>query len=188
MQDNTTRNHILALSITTALITGVVSFEGGYVKKAYYDVVGVPTIGAGTTVYPSGKRVSIGDIITEQQAKGYLIADLEVFRKGFMQCVNALLTQNEFNAYMSLIYNIGVTAFCSSSIPSKLEAGNYTAACLTILEFNKARDKTKPKVYNKRKMKWEFPLVVVKGLDNRRKVEYRTCITPDPKPLQEALQ
>ena len=72
------------------------------------------------------------------------------------------LTQSEWDAYISLAYNVGAKAVCKSSIKWKLQTGRYQAACAAILSFDKVRVNGK--------------LVKNKGLVNRREKEYRICM------------
>ncbi len=55
----------------------VKQFEGCKLK-AYKDPVGIWTIGIGTIMYPDGKRVKQGDIITMQQAEEFLMHELNI--------------------------------------------------------------------------------------------------------------
>jgi lysozyme len=166
----------LSLLLITAVLSGAVMLYEGYVPNAYIPIKDdVLTIGSGTTVYPNGQKVALGDTVTRAQATTYLQHDLDKFKQGMMKCIKAPLHQYEFDAYLSLSYNIGSGAFCASSIPVKLNQGDYLAACNTILLFNKVKDLSKPKVRNKVTGKMQFQYKVIKGLDNRRKAEYRTC-------------
>jgi lysozyme len=171
----TNRKSIAALTITAALLLGVSQHEG-FREAAYIPIKGdVPTIGFGSTVHPNGTPVKIGDVISRKTAESYLKGDLDKFKTGLMKCVKVPLYENEFNAYMKLTYNIGASAFCNSSIPHKLNTGQYEEACKTILQFNKMRDTSKPMVRNTQG-KMVYQLKVIKGLDNRRKSEYKECI------------
>ena len=83
---------------------------------AYLCPAGVPTIGYGHTY-----NVKMGDRITEEQAERLLIGDLivaetEVNRYGFD------LTQNQFDALVSFVYNIGAGNFRSSTLLKRLKA------------------------------------------------------------------
>jgi lysozyme len=170
------RKSIGTLLITAALTGSVMLYEA-YSPAAYIPIKGdVPTIGIGTTVYPDGTKVKLGDKVTRAQADEYLKSDLDKFKTGMLKCVKAPLYQYEFDAYLSLVYNIGAPAFCNSSIPVKLNQQDYYGACRTILQFNKMRDVSKPKVINPRTGVMQYQLRVVKGLDNRRKDEYLTCV------------
>lgn len=168
------RKPIAALVISAAGITGVTNYEG-FRKDAYVPVPGdVFTVGYGTTKYEDGSSVKPGDIVTKARAEILLKHDLNTFEKAVKNCVKVPLYQYEYDAYVSLAYNIGTTGFCNSSIPGKLLRYDYEAACKTILEFNKFRDCTKPKVVINGVL--QCPRIVLKGLDNRRKAEYQMCI------------
>ena len=82
------------------------SFEGCRLN-AYKCSAGVPTIGYGTTYYPNGDKVQMGDVITLEQAKE-LFDDLIV---RYERIVNSKLKvdvkQNEFDALVSHTYNTG---------------------------------------------------------------------------------
>lgn len=96
--------------------------------KAYDDGVGVWTIGIGTTIYPNGVKVKKGDVCTLEQAKSYFAQDLKSFEKTVNDSVKVDLTQNQFDALVSLTYNIGSTAFKKSTLLKKLNAKDYTGA------------------------------------------------------------
>lgn len=104
-----------------ALIQG---FEGTKLQ-AYQDVKGVWTIGTGTTIYPNGNYVKRGDVITQAQADQYLQYDLQRFVNSVNSLVKVPLSQNQFNALVSLVYNIGSTAFANSTLLRTLNSGNY---------------------------------------------------------------
>lgn len=105
----------------------ICNFEGLRLK-AYDDGVGVWTIGFGTTKYPNGIRVKKGDTCTLDQAKAYMQNDLKSFEQTVNNTVKVPLNQNQFDALVSLAYNIGSTAFKSSTLVRQLNEGNYKAA------------------------------------------------------------
>ncbi|WP_409246581.1 lysozyme, partial [Acinetobacter baumannii] len=106
------------------LISG---FEGTRFT-AYDDGVGIWTIGTGTTVYPNGVKVKKGDACTAEQAKTYFKHDLAKFEKTVNESVTVPLTQNQFDALVSLTYNIGSGAFKNSTLLKKLNKGDYQGA------------------------------------------------------------
>ncbi|MWC19655.1 glycoside hydrolase family protein [Acinetobacter johnsonii] len=106
------------------LISG---FEGKRLV-AYDDGVGVWTIGFGTTVYPNGIKVKKGDTCTEAQAKAYMAHDLKKFESAVNNTVKVPLNQNQFDALVSLAYNIGTDAFSKSTLVKKLNANDNRAA------------------------------------------------------------
>lgn len=102
-------------------------FEG-FRSAPYRDSVGVPTIGYGNTYYLDGRKVTMSDKpISKDEAKKLKIA---VINKDFAPAVNRLLenqikagkiTQNMFDALISLVYNIGVGALAKSSVINHLK-------------------------------------------------------------------
>ncbi|ALD03224.1 lysozyme [Acinetobacter sp. TTH0-4] len=105
----------------------ICNFEGKRLM-AYDDGVGVWTIGFGTTIYPNGIKVKKGDVCTEAQAKAYMAYDLKKFELAVNDAVNISLNQNQFDALVSLAYNIGTNAFKNSTLVKNLNAGDYRGA------------------------------------------------------------
>ena len=105
----------------------ITSFED-LVLTAYDDGVGVWTIGYGTTVYPNGIKVKKGDVCTLEQAKAFFTYDLKRFEAAVNSAVKVPLSQNQFDALVSLAYNIGEKAFKDSTLVKKLNAGDYFGA------------------------------------------------------------
>lgn len=129
---------------------------------AYPDVKGVPTIGYGTTVYPGGKSVKIGDKCTKQQAEDYFTHDSIEFENAVNDHVLtiSLLTQNQFNALVSLTYNIGENGFADSTIckvVNSAKRNDVNVVSDAFLRWIKIRKDGK--------------LIVVDGLVTRRKKE-----------------
>ncbi|MEG0487220.1 MAG: lysozyme [Acinetobacter sp.] len=105
----------------------ICSFEGKRLTS-YDDGVGVWTIGFGTTVYPNGIRVKKGDTCSEAQAKAYMAYDLKKFEAAVNMAVIVQLNQNQFEALVSLAYNIGAGAFSQSTLVKKLNANDIRGA------------------------------------------------------------
>jgi len=116
-----------AMSASDKGVDLICEFEGNRLA-AYDDGVGVWTIGFGTTIYPNGIKVKKGDTCTLEQAKDYMRHDLIEFEHTVNCSVKVPLTQNQFDALVSLAYNIGSNAFKSSTIVKKLNAGDYKGA------------------------------------------------------------
>ncbi|HAX78659.1 MAG TPA: lysozyme, partial [Cyanobacteria bacterium UBA11372] len=75
---------------------------------AYKDPVGIPTIGYGTIRYPNGQKVQIGDTITQQEAEAFLQLECDEVAEKVSKLVSGIsLNQNQFDALVSLCYNIG---------------------------------------------------------------------------------
>ena len=87
-------------------------FEGLRLK-AYLCPGGVWTIGYGHTA-----GVKPGMVISEAQAEEYLKADLISFER-YLNGLGLALNQNQFDALVSLIYNIGIGNFQKSTLLRK---------------------------------------------------------------------
>ena len=116
-----------SMSVSNKGVDLICEFEGKRLV-AYDDGVGVWTIGFGTTKYPNGVRVKKGDTCTLEQAKEYMRHDLIEFEHTVNSSVKVPLNQNQFDALVSLAYNIGSNAFKSSTLVKKLNTGDYQGA------------------------------------------------------------
>lgn len=129
--DSTVAN-MLGIAVDEMLLSNlgidlICDFEGKRLV-AYDDGVGIWTIGFGTTVYPNGIRVKKGDTCTEAQAKAYMSHNLKKFEQAVNSSVTIPLNQNQFDALVSLAYNIGTNAFKNSTLVKKLNAGDIRGA------------------------------------------------------------
>lgn len=142
----------LALVLSASTLVGIAVHEQ-YRGDAYLPTKDdVPTVGFGTT-----EGVRMGDKITVERALVRLLADAGKFEQAVKRCAPVPMYQHEFNAYVSLTYNIGEGAFCGSTLARKLNAGDYDGACKEILRWNKQAGRE------------------LRGLTIRRQAEYRTC-------------
>jgi len=97
--------------------------EEGVVLSAYLDQVGIPTIGVGFTYYPgTGKKIKMGEKITQKQCDEIFDQIIKLYEEGVNGAIKVVLTQNQFNALVSLCFNIGVTAFTKSTLVKKINA------------------------------------------------------------------
>ena len=116
-----------SMSVSNKGVDLICEFEGKRLS-AYDDGVGVWTIAFGTIKYPNGVRVKKGDTCTLDQAKEYMRHDLIEFEHTVNSSVKVPLNQNQFDALVSLAYNIGSSAFKSSTLVKKLNTGDYQGA------------------------------------------------------------
>lgn len=80
----------------------------------------VPTIGYGHT-----RNVKPGMRITEEQAKELLLHEVLEFAIEVKKLIKVDVTQNQFDAIVSLVYNVGETSFSRSRSLKRLNSGNY---------------------------------------------------------------
>ena len=93
------------------------------------------------TLYPDGTKVKKGDTCTKEQAESYLKSDLKAFEKTVNTVVTVDLTQNQFDALVSLCYNIGSGAFSKSTLVKKLNGNKIQEAADQFLVWNKGGGK-----------------------------------------------
>lgn len=97
----------------------------GYSGKAYYDTGRVPTIGHGT-IRIDGQPVKMGMTCTPEQAESWMMEDVYTTEKAINDCALEL-TQNQYDALVSFVYNIGISAFLKSTMLRKLRDGDASA-------------------------------------------------------------
>jgi len=157
--ENSVKKKIAAFLISAGLITGVATHEG-FRDKAYRPVpTDVLTLGHGYTLREDGTPIREGDTITLEQSKSRLRKELMSYRIRISECIKVPVTENQADAFTSLSFNIGTSAFCKSTLVRKLNLYDYQGACQEILRWDKFQGK---------------PL---KGLTNRRKEENKLCLT-----------
>lgn len=153
-----TRQKIAALVLSTVGLGGIALHEG-YRDTAYVPVPGDKvTIGYGATSHEDGSPIKPGEKITQQRAMDLLYHHTNKFQAAVRKCTPVPMYQYEFDAFVSLTYNIGESAYCNSTLAKKLNAYDYAGACAEILKWNKFQGRILP------------------GLDNRRKKEYEQCL------------
>ena len=105
-----------------ACIEFIKGFEG-FRANAYKCPAGVWTIGYGTTEY-----VTPGDTVTEEQACDLLRKDVQEAADAVDDLVDVELSQSQYDALCSFIYNVGRTAFQNSTMLKMLNRGQSAAA------------------------------------------------------------
>jgi len=96
---------------------------------AYQDSVGVWTIGYGHT----GPDVYPGLTITQEQASALLLQDVATAVATVNRLVTVPLTQNQFDALVDFVFNVGSGNFASSTLLRELNAGNTAGAAAQFL-------------------------------------------------------
>ena len=160
------RTLVASLTLTASALVGLAVHEG-YREEAYIPVKGDrPTLGFGDAqgVKPGQKTDPVRALIR-------LNYQANVFQHAMRQCIGEVpLYQHEWDAYVSLAFNIGLgkdgvaDGFChvkrggNSTIVLRLKAGDYAGACEGILSWDKFQGKT------------------LAGLSKRRQSEYRQCM------------
>ncbi|MGK4197935.1 lysozyme [Fusobacterium sp. HC1336] len=108
------------MKISDKGIEFLIKEEGGIKLKAYKCQAGIWTIGVGHT----GKGVKEGMEITKEKAIELLKGDLRRFENVVNKSIKVTLKQHEFDALISLAFNIGASAFSKSTLVKRINAGS----------------------------------------------------------------
>lgn len=137
-------------------------FEG-FVDHVYADVAGHATAGYGHLLH-KGKPTLWEKIkyrkVSEKQAEDWLRVDVMIAENAVNELVNTKLTQNQFDALVSLVFNIGVSAFKLSTLLKFLNENEISNAAREFGRWVNAGGKR------------------IAGLINRRMAERRLFLTP----------
>ena len=137
----------------------------GFKKSIYKDVALLPTIGVGHLLLPEENQrgaINIGGTfikppLTDDQVMALLRQDLVRFIKSVQEACKTELTQNQFDACVSLSFNIGVGGFKKSSVVKRINSDDFPNVPDAFMMWTKAT------INGQRQ--------VVKGLVNRRRAE-----------------
>lgn len=112
-------------------------FEG-FSAEPYLCPGDVWTQGYGTTLGVDRN----GSPITREKAEQWLRRDLRVFENDINSMVKVPLTQNQFDALVCFVYNVGPGAFTKSTLLKLLNRGEYDKVPYELARWNKAGGKT----------------------------------------------
>lgn len=139
--------------------------------KAYLCENGKPTIGWGHTRTVTKKDVTSGRTITREMAESLFKDDVNRFSVGVAKLCDPDTTQGQFDAMVSLAFNIGLgqKGFAGSTVLKRHNSNNWPGAAEAFLWWNKVRDK-----------KDRTKLVESEGLTARRKLESEMYLDASP--------
>lgn len=154
-----------------AIIKLIKGFESSNQTKteAYLCPAGIATIGNGTTIYPNGQPVQMGDTCTKEQAETYFMHDYNEHK----EAVDNFLQKHQLDylpeksklALVSFSFNLGIKKLDNSKCLKAIKEKNYTEAQK---EFSD-REQGFTKVRNPLTKKLE----ISNGLVTRRQAEWK---------------
>jgi len=129
-------------------ITGICLIKGfeGLRLRTYKCPAGIDTIGYGHT----GKEAYPGNIITSKKAEKLLRNDLTKYEDVINKLVTVELSQSQFDALVSFVYNLGPSALKRSTLLKLLNRGDYSGAAGQFTRWNKAGGKILPGLIKRR--------------------------------------
>lgn len=147
-----------AMAIALALAVTALKPDEGKVNVSYLDIAAIPTSCYGHT----GPEVRVGERKTDAECEQLLNTDAEKHLRGVLACTPALAERpQQLAAATRLAFNIGVSAYCGSTVARKFNTGDLRGGCDAFLPWNKARVRGQ--------------LIVVRGLADRRERERAMC-------------
>ncbi|MFN1150344.1 lysozyme, partial [Serratia liquefaciens] len=126
------------------------SFEG-FREKAYLCPAGIWTIGYGHT-----KNLYPGQIISKNDATMRLLGDVSDAERIVRQNVSVQLSQHQFDALVSFVFNLGEGNFVQSTLLKRLNTGDYAGAASQLLRWNKADGRELPGLTRRRRAEKEL--------------------------------
>ena len=111
---------ILALSAGGLLLFA--SHEG-FSPTPYKDTAGVITNGFGNATIEPNKPVTVTKALSDLKQNATFAG------QSVMRCVTADMTQGQYDAYVSLAFNVGSGAFCKSTMAKKANVGDRVGSC-----------------------------------------------------------
>jgi len=153
---------------------GHVWYPGGYDNipdkylKVYADPIAtdpVPTVGFGTTSYDI-KGLEIGHVYNEADVLRMFETTIGRYEKAVNKHVTVPLNQNEFDALVSFVYNVGIAAFRDSTLLRLLNRSQRVLATNEFHRWNKAGGKEREGLRKRRASEAELfasPVSVPRG-------------------------
>ena len=136
-----------SLKISDSGVAFIKKYEG-LRKSVYLDVVGLKTVGYGhlltkpelstNSINIGGQTVYLDRALTDAEVDTLLRQDIEPKAQTVRNSIKTQLTQSQFDALVSLCFNIGSGAFGSSSLVKDINAGNMEKAPEDFLMWSKA--------------------------------------------------
>lgn len=124
---------------------------------AYKCPAGVPTIGYGTT-----RGVKMGMTVTKDEAEKLLQADVTPFSDRINKLVKVKLNQNQFDALVSFVYNVGSGAFADSTMLKLINQNLLDDAANQFIRWNRANGEVLPGLTRRRMAERDLFLRAVK--------------------------
>lgn len=129
---------IAATMAISAAGLGGIAYHEGTVNAVYLDPVGIPTSCTGHTG-PDTTRDMVGQHRSDAVCARLLEQDTKAAQSAVKRCVLVPVTQAQFDSMVSFTFNVGGSAFCSSTLVRKLNAGDCLGAGAEFSRWTKAR-------------------------------------------------
>lgn len=127
---------------TSLLGLNLIKKYEGLRLTSYLCPAGIPTIGYGSTRYPNGKKVILGEkLLSEKEATQLLLASLAQYEDAVNKHLPNI-NQCQFDALVSFAYNLGTGSLIKSTLLKKAKINNADPSIVDeFLKWNKAGGK-----------------------------------------------
>lgn len=158
-------------------------FEGCCLK-AYRCPANVLTIGYGHTSAAGAPEVTEGLVITKDQAMEILRRDIAAFERELNSMLTCKVTQHQYDALMSFMYNVGVGALRKSTLLKRVNAGQFDMVRAEFMKWTRGGGRELPGLVARRRAEADLFIKHDEVADSE---EYR--LTPDrPQPTKTMVQ
>lgn len=106
----------------------------------YYDSVKVATIGIGHTAMAGPPNPKVKGTLTIREAFDLFHHDIEKYADTVRKTINRPMLQHEFDAFVSICYNIGQGGFAGSTFAKKFNAGDKAGCAKAIMYWKKPKE------------------------------------------------
>lgn len=150
------KTRLVAGGSVLGAVLGIVMLFEGFVPVAAPDPIGVPTVCYGETI---GVKYD-GIAHSEAECRQMLAARLPEYAAGMEKCIRdvAAVPDKSYEAFVSFTYNVGIGAFCGSTLVKRLNSDDLQGACNELPRWVYAGGKKLP------------------GLMTRRAIEQKLCL------------
>ena len=113
----------------------------GFKTKAYKDTKGLWTIGVGHLILP-GEHHLLDKELSKKQVEELLAKDLEKYETTVNHTMHNDVTQYQFDALVSLCFNIGCNGFRNSTVARVINNGEFNKVADAMMMWNKPKEIT----------------------------------------------
>lgn len=107
----------------------------GVRKHVYLDSAGLKTAGVGHLLVGPERAMAVGEIVMDEEIDDWLKHDLQTAEDAVNTLVKVALNQNQFDALVDFVFNVGTKAFGHSTLLRDLNMGNYGDAAGQLLAW-----------------------------------------------------
>jgi lysozyme len=101
----------------------------------YRDSAGLKTAGVGHLLVQNERQLEVGARVTTEQIDTWLKHDLAAATEAVNDLVSVSLTQNQFDALVDFVFNVGVKAFTHSTLLVNLNSSDFEKVALQLLTW-----------------------------------------------------